>query len=348
MAPSPPRPARRRTACVLAVSVALLAAAAPASGVTPTGEITPGESQNIPVSSGWEVILSVCGQIGTTGPTGSTFQIVPDWAGTFTNADAGRSIGTSDSLGFTASPDVRPGLVIGLSWTSFANGCFSAHGGITLTVVAPKSAASPPGSGGSSSGGGAGTQVAAPPVSAQGTETATPAETPRSVSRTEFADTALSLARDLIPLIGEIRRTSDRPSRLGALLAKLERRAVSVAAVFDLARLAKPSGWRKSGVKLRSGQIRALPGFAARLKKISEYDKLVLDKTDRKYATDPRFRADVDRASTLQLGRPYAQLSPDEKLKIARRFQAQSGARDALLRLARSAARSAARVVSAK
>jgi hypothetical protein len=106
-----------------------------AKALTPAANVTPGESITVPASSGWEVILDVCGQIGTIGPTGSSVQIVPENVAEVAGIDPNTLLDPSANIGVHVSPAVTPGLVIGISWTTFHDGCFSAHGGITLTVV---------------------------------------------------------------------------------------------------------------------------------------------------------------------------------------------------------------------
>jgi hypothetical protein len=100
------------------------------------------------------------------------------------------------------------------------------------------------------------------------------------------------------------------------------------------------TGWGGHRRRVRAGQY---------LKRISEYEKVMVDKADSKYATDPDFRANVDHLSALQFGgRTYAQLTPDERATIASQVQPQSGALEVLLRWVRDAGKSATHVTFGK
>jgi hypothetical protein len=157
---------------------------------------------------------------------------------------------------------------------------------------------------------------------------------------------AIRAARAIDPLADAIKRHAKHPRERKPLLAKLLARADAIADDFDLAKLGKPTAWKLNpGVDLRKGQLAALPGFARDLKKISEYEKVMVDKANSKYATDPDFRANVDHLSALQFGgRTYAQLTPEEQATIASQVQPQSGALQVLVRWARDAGKSATHV----
>jgi hypothetical protein len=212
-----------------------------------------------------------------------------------------------------------------------------------MTVVA----AGP--SGGAPPGSGTPTGTPAPTGPSPGAQSGKPKKA-RSASRRKFARAAIPLARDIIPLARKIKRASKQPNQRKRLLASLQRRADSAADVFDLGRLSRPLTWKLNpGVDLRKGQLKAMPEFASDLKKISEYDKTMLDMTDRKYATDADFRFNVDQVSALQFnGRTYAQLNREEQATIASQFQPQSGALHVLLQWARNAGKSATGVVFGK
>jgi hypothetical protein len=327
-----------RLAPLAVIWLTLAALAAPAMATTPAMTAKPGEHLTIPASSGWEVILDVCGQIGTIGPSGSTYYIGPPDTATFGATDPAHVLGLSDSIDIDISPSVHPGVVIVASWTSFHDGCFSAHGGITITVS----------EGGPAPGG---TSGAPPPAGPSPVAGSSPPKKTLSASRKKFAATALPLARAIIPLARKIKRAAKRPSERKRLLSSLRRRAKDAAGVFDLGRLSRPLTWKLNapGVGLRTGQLNAMPGFASDLKKISEYDKVMLDKADAKYANDPDFRYNVDQLSALQFsGRTYAQLNRQEQATIASQVQPQSGALQTLLQWARNVGKSASRVVFGK
>ena len=73
----------------------------------------------------------------TSGRAGAlTYNGSPDTV-TLTGTDPNKALTSANNIGINVSPSAVPGAVIVLSWTSFHDGCFSAHGGITLTVVAP-------------------------------------------------------------------------------------------------------------------------------------------------------------------------------------------------------------------
>src|SRR6185295_19474918 len=124
----------------------------------PALSAAPGENVTVPASSGWEVLVDVCGQFGTVGPTGSTYQVVPSDAATVSGIDSGSSLNPAGNIGIGVSPNATPGLVIGITWTTFHDGCFSAHGGVTLTVGSPGGG----GGGGIPGGGGGGGGVGTP------------------------------------------------------------------------------------------------------------------------------------------------------------------------------------------
>lgn len=137
-----------------------------------------------------------------------------------------------------------------------------------------------------------------------------------------------------------------------ARAAKPAGQFVPLVAAGELGRAAQNRGPQCSGgARLRKDQIKALPEFASKLNKFREYDKVMLDKTDTKYAADADFRFNVDTVTALDpkfTGRTYAQLTPEERTQIASQFQPQSGAQSVLLQWAREVGKAATRVVFGK
>jgi hypothetical protein len=251
-------------------------------------------------------------------------------------------------LSVTVSSSLQPGQGFFISWTGNTD-CASFNGIMYFTVSAPTPPPPPPGGG------------------------TAPVVAPRNACPAAFARSALPLARSFVPLTAKIRQQSRKPERLKPLLLRARRLADGAAKRFDLARLAKPRAWRRArssssldrrppsthreadapcsrlGTSLRKGQLKALPEFASRLNKISEYEKVMLELTDEKYAADAEFRRHLDALKTTYIpefeGRTYAQLNPDERVRVASLAQRETGALQVLLRMARNAGKSALGVV---
>jgi len=154
---------------------------------------------------------------------------------------------------------------------------------------------------------------------------------------TRFRDLGIQIAR-----AGGDRRRQLGLGRVGLRLAN------GAAAQADLEALGNPRSYARGfnpGPNLNQGRVRQLPGFASDIQRISEYERVMVERAEQKAARDPDFRGQLDLRANLSYGKPYAQLTPQEKTTIASQVQPQSGALDVLLNWVRRAGRSGAGVI---
>ena len=290
--------------------VALGVAAAPASAAS-AATIPAGRTTDVAVPA--MNVVAVCTPPGKFHPNPTTWTINP---ATVKVTGTGKGVPAAGSSLRVAVPKNHSlSQPITISWSGNTD-CVSYNGHITLRVGAAL-----------------GGPVAVGP---QGTP---------SRNATAFALSAVPSARRLLDLIRAFTRAPKLAGPRNALLGA----ATTTAGTFDLGRLSKPKTWalgRSPGVDLREGQLQALPQFASDLQKISQYDRVMLQLTNEKYAGDSEFRAIVDHLAALDTkNATYASLPTEGKLRIASQVQGLSGSLQVLLRMASDAGKSAASVV---
>lgn len=308
-----PTPAGGRRAAALGLAGALvvvgllLAPAARGQETIPRGATT---TVALPASN----VVATCTPPLRFHPNATTWVVSPS---TVQIGGAGADMpAPGHQIAVTVPAGHSPYQSIRISWSGNTD-CVSYNGGIVLKV----SSAPPKGS--------------------------APAVAPRAQAR-RFAARAIPIAKQLAGLRRQIVRSRARPARQRALAARALGIARGIGVRFDLDALSNRRSFARSqrlGTDLRQGQLKQLPGFASSLQNVADYDREIVDITERRAASDPELAARMDHLATLQYGSAYAQLGPDERRVIASQVQSQSGALQNLLGRVRQAAAAATRVI---
>jgi hypothetical protein len=141
-------------------ALAIFARAHTALADTAPIQVQPGQTVAVPLSANARVLVT-CGAPPYAGPSGGTAQVLPSGLATIGGFDPSKVIVPPGSppppsipatqlvttLSLSVSPTAPVGTVIAFSWTSFADGCYSANGGAFFVVVAGSPPPLPPGGG---------------------------------------------------------------------------------------------------------------------------------------------------------------------------------------------------------
>lgn len=170
---------------------------------------------------------------------------------------------------------------------------------------------------------------------------------PRAQAR-RFGVVAVPVARQLTALRTAIARAG--AARKGALGLRALGIAVGLDGRIDLEALRNRQSFARSNVgntRIPSGQLKQLPGFAAAVQDISDWDREVVELTERRAATDPDLAQNLDLLANHRFGRPYSQLTLAERRDIVTLpgVRSQSGAIQVLLDRVRKAAAAGGRVI---
>lgn len=150
---------------------------------------------------------------------------------------------------------------------------------------------------------------------------------------------------DALPVLIRTARTPARRRALGNLALSI---ANGVASRFDLEALRQPATsrlLRNAGARIGGGRVVALPGFANRIQDVADYDAELVGITEARAKADPELAARMDLLANANHGRPYVQLTLDERRAIASQLQTQSGALQILLTRARKLGTAAVNVI---
>jgi hypothetical protein len=164
-----------------------------------------------------------------------------------------------------------------------------------------------------------------------------------------FAGAAEQRARRFVRVSKTITKSRGKPARTESLAEKLLSAALGLAGRFDLEALKNAQTWRQSrslGVDLRKGQLKQLPGFAAGLQNVADYDHEVVAITEARAKTDAELAFRMNLLSQQQYqGRPYDQLYPEERRAIVSQVARESGALQNLISRVKAAARAGLGVI---
>jgi hypothetical protein len=126
-------------------------------------------------------------------------------------------------------------------------------------------------------------------------------------------------------------------------IRQLGRQAAEALKRFDLTKLPKTP--RGPAADLRAGQLKAMPGFVEKLSELAGSNTVMQQKADEYYASSPAVAAEMDLLSRQFDGKSYQQLSPADRLAIAKQVSAQSGGLDVVLQRARDTSKAGTRVI---
>ena len=301
----------RHVALGVALATALAVAAAAHAAEPQT--VPAGAATRVPVPQ--SNIVATCSAPGSFVPNPTKWSINPSSVGL--GGATGEMPAAGSSLVVAVPANHSPYQPITISWTGNTD-CVSYNGTITLSVSG----------------------AAAKPVVAKPKARKTSAKT--------FALAGVLLANRTVDLVRAFRRAPENQAAGNAVWQQ----AILAGATWDLAKFAKPKTLRlernKLGAKLRQGQLEALPGFARDLEKISEYEQVMVDMTNAKYAADPEFHSILDTLAAANYGdvTTYESLDAKRKADVASQVQGLSGSLQVLLRMAQNAGKSAAHVVT--
>jgi hypothetical protein len=159
-----------------------------------------------------------------------------------------------------------------------------------------------------------------------------------------FATRSRSFATRFTGLAAQIRTTRALAKR-HALADRFLGAATVIASRFDLEALKRRKSFLRGGIgtSLGRGRLVKLPGFANAIQNIADYDADLVEMTEKRAAVDPQLAEEMQIDANFHHGKPYEQLTLDERREVARRLQARSGALDNLLQRGRKAGAAGAR-----